>query len=152
MPEGGVIRQPIARPPGTPRTLLTLDVDDHIDPTTREWVTVDENDNLVFLDPDQQQTALFGARFEAWIGAQDLHVDEKRLLLMVGEYFRANAETAESFTLDYFSVVPQFKNVGGLPRAIQAFGNEERLTQVLNSLNQAMFEEPSGNLEQHKEI
>ena len=144
MPEGGVIRQPIARPPGTPRTLLTLDVDDHIDPTTREWVTVDENDNLVFLDPDQQQAALIGARFEAWMGAEqeNLHADEKRLLLMIGEYFRANAETAEPFTQDHFAVVPQFKNVGGLPRAIQAFGNEERLHIALASLNQAMFAEP----------
>jgi type I restriction enzyme, R subunit len=27
---------------------LSLDIDDHIDPTTREWVTVDEDGNLVF--------------------------------------------------------------------------------------------------------
>ena len=25
------------------RRLLALDIDDHIDPTTREWITVDEN-------------------------------------------------------------------------------------------------------------
>lgn len=143
MPEGGTIRQPTARPPSTPRTLLTLDVDDHIDPTTREWVTVDENDNLVFLDPDEAQAALMGARFEAWLGAQEnLHADETRLLLMIGEYFRANAETAEPFTPDHFSVVPQFKNVGGLSRAIQAFGNEELLRAVLANLNQALFAEP----------
>jgi type I restriction enzyme R subunit len=33
--------------PAPPR-LLALDVDDHIDPTTREWITVDEDGNMVF--------------------------------------------------------------------------------------------------------
>lgn len=140
MPEGGVIKQGRPRPPTTPRTLLTLDIDDHIDPTTREWVTVDENGNFVFLDPDQQQAALMAARFEAWLNTRDdLHADERRLLLMVGEYFKANAETATPITLDHFAVVPQFKNVGGLPRAIQAFGTEERLIAVLAGLNAAIF-------------
>ena len=140
MPEGGIVKQAKARPPTTPRTLLTLDIDDHIDPTTREWVTVDENGNFVFLDPDQQQATLMAARFEAWLNTrEDLHADERRLLLMIGEYFKANAETAAPITPDHFAVVPQFRNVGGLPRAIQAFGTEDRLMAVLADLNAAIF-------------
>jgi type I restriction enzyme, R subunit len=46
--DGGFMRSPQTRRPYKPRRLLALDIDDHIDPTTREWVTVDENGNMVF--------------------------------------------------------------------------------------------------------
>ncbi|MCK7468803.1 MAG: hypothetical protein MZU91_12220 [Desulfosudis oleivorans] len=46
--EGGVVLARQARKKYQPRRLLALDVDDHIDPTTREWVTIDENGNMVF--------------------------------------------------------------------------------------------------------
>ena len=67
--EGGVIKEGRPKYKPNPRNLLTLDIDDHIDPTTREWVTIDENGNFVFVDADQAQAQL-GARFEAWIASQ----------------------------------------------------------------------------------
>ena len=139
MPEGGVIRESKPRTRHEPRTLLTLDIDDHIDPTTREWVTIDENGNFVFLDPDEQQAALLAARFEAWFNTQNkLHSDQKRLLLTVGEYIKANAGQLDAFSIDHF-VVPPFSNIGGLQRAIQVFGSEEQLAATLASLNHALF-------------
>ncbi|GEM_PF-5302403 len=88
-----------------------------------------------------QQAALRGARFEAWIAAQTkLNADESRLLLTIGEYIRANADTLENFTTDHF-LVPPFSHIGGMQRAIQTFGNEERLRQILASLNHAVFGE-----------
>ena len=36
-------------------------------------------------------------------------------------------------------MVPPFSNIGGLQRAIQTFGSEERLAEVLDSLNRAVF-------------
>jgi len=151
IPEGGFIKETKPRTRHEPRTLLTLDIDDHIDPTTREWVTIDENGNFVFLDPDEQRAALLGARFEAWIGGQTgLHSDIKRLLLTIGEYIKANADTLEQFTLDHF-VVPPFSNIGGLQRAVQTFGSEEQLERILASLNLAVFSEEgvTANTEQH---
>lgn len=139
MPEGGFIKETKPRIRHEPRTLLTLDVDDHIDPTTREWVTIDENGNFAFMDADEAQAALLGARFEAWMGSQpQLNSDMKRLLLTVGEYIKANADILDTFTIDHF-VVPPFSNIGGIARAIQDFGNEERLTRTLDSLNKAVF-------------
>lgn len=151
IPEGGFIKETKPRTRHEPRTLLTLDIDDHIDPTTREWVTIDENGNFVFLAPDEQRATLLGARFEAWIGTQTgLHSDSKRLLLTIGEYIKANADILERFTLDHF-VVPPFSNIGGLQRAIQTFGSEERLQRTLASLNHAVFSEEgvSATLEQN---
>ncbi len=139
VPEGGWVREPKKSGPTQPRTLLTLDIDDHIDPTTREWVTVDDNGNLVFLDADAQKAAELGARFEAWLGKQaGLNSDSMRLVVAIGEYVKSNADTLEAFTVDHF-VVPPFSNNGGIPRAIQAFGSQERLEKVLNSLNAAVF-------------
>ncbi len=147
MPEGGFIKEKKPRTRHEPRTLLTLDIDDHIDPTTREWVTIDDNGNFVFLDPDEQQAALVAARFEAWFNTQQesLHSDQKRLLLTVGEYIKANAGQLEAFTIDHF-VVPPFSNIGGLQRAIQVFGSEDRLAKILDSLNRAIFSDEADTI------
>ena len=151
IPEGGFIKEKKPRSRHEPRTLLTLDIDDHIDPTTREWVTFDDNGNFVFLDADEAQAALSGARFEAWMGNQThLNSDMKRLLLTVGEYIKANANTLEAFTIDHF-VVPPFSNIGGMQRAVQTFGSKEQLAKILTSLNLAVFskEGVAATAEQH---
>ncbi len=151
IPEGGFIKETKSRTRHEPRTLLTLDIDDHIDPTTREWVTIDDNGNFVFMDADEQKAAELGARFEAWINNQhDLHSDMKRLLLTIGEYIRANADALEEFTIDHFVVLP-FSNIGGMQRAVQTFSTEERLKKILASLNLAVFSEESvaASEEQH---
>ncbi len=138
-PEGSVIRESRLRHRHEPRTLLTLDVDDHIDPTTREWVTIDDNGNFAFMDADKAKAAQLGARFEAWMGSQNhLNSDMRRLLLTVGEYIKANADNLEAFMIDHF-VVPPFSNIGGKQRAVQVFGSEEKLMQALSSLNSAVF-------------
>ena len=90
---GGVMRDSVKRKKYEPRRLLALDVDDHIDPTTREWVTVDENGNMVFAEASEQQAAELGARFEAWLlQRSDLGAGEESWLCMIGYQFRANAD------------------------------------------------------------
>jgi type I restriction enzyme R subunit len=141
MAEGDVIREPKKRGPNQPRTLLPLDIDDHIDPATREWVTVDDNGNLVFLDTDAQHAAALGARFEAWLASpNEMHSDMKRLLVSVGEFIKANAGALEEFTVDHFTV-PPFSNLGGLQRAIQVVGGEDSLRHMILSMNTAVFVE-----------
>ena len=55
----------------TPRRCLPLDVDDHIDPTTREWITLDEDGNWSSREaPTSSARPSSGARFEAWLLAQ----------------------------------------------------------------------------------
>ena len=50
--------------------LLTLDVDDHIDPASREWLTLDENGRIVRTPEHEARAAEVGVRFEAWRGEQ----------------------------------------------------------------------------------
>ena len=51
---------------GGPRRLLTLDVDDHIDPEIREWLTLDEDGRIVSTPEHQACAAELGVRVEAW--------------------------------------------------------------------------------------
>ncbi|MCC7288341.1 MAG: DEAD/DEAH box helicase family protein [Burkholderiaceae bacterium] len=140
---GGVVRDSVKRRPYKPRRLLALDIDDHIDPTTREWVTVDENGNMVFPEASEQLAAELGARFEAWLLQRtDLNAGEESWLRMIGHQFRANAGhyagADAEFALDQFAFHP-FSQLGGLAQAVRVFGREERLVEVIGSLNEHMF-------------
>jgi len=99
--EGCIVMESKPRPYSEPRKLLSLDVDDHIDPNTRAWVTIDEDGNLVFPEATEQQQAQVGARFEAWLLARE---DEQTQLsafpvlvppLAAQENFRRQVEAVE---------------------------------------------------------
>jgi type I restriction enzyme R subunit len=138
--EGGlVLGQPLKQKKYPPRRLLALDVDDHIDPTTREWITVDENGNMVFPEASVQKAAALGARFEKWLLAQrDLNPGEEAWLRMIGSQIRANADTYAAkdaeFTADHFAFHP-FSQLGGYPQAVRVFATAARMNALIESLN-----------------
>ena len=141
---GGVVTAKAAKKKYEPRRLLALDIDDRIDPTTREWITVDENGNMVFPEVSEQKAGELGARFEAWLLAQhDLKPDEESWLRMVGSQIRANADTMDEFTVGHLAFHP-FSQLGGYPQAVRIFGNEDRLQALIESLNAAVFGGESG--------
>ena len=141
--EGGVVLAKAAKKKYQPRRLLSLDIDDHIDPTTREWITVDEYGNMVFPEASEQKAAELGACFEAWLLAQgDLNSDMERWLRMIGSQIRANADTMDEFSIGHFAFHP-FSQLGGMPQAVRVFGTEARLDALLDSLNAAVFYDDS---------
>ena len=135
--EGGLVLAKIARKKYEPRRLLSLDVDDHIDPTTREWVTVDENGNMVFPEASEQKAAELALRFEAWILAQtDLNPGEESWLRMIGTQFRANADNYSGpdaeFIVEQFAFHP-LQQLGGMAQAVRVFGHEARMQAIIDS-------------------
>ena len=64
----------------TPCSLLplTLDVNDHIDPGSRDWATLDENGRIVQKAERKARSALLGLRFEAWLGEQPFNTEQRR--------------------------------------------------------------------------
>jgi type I restriction enzyme R subunit len=136
--EGGVVvvQEPTALPP-RPRRLLTLDVHDEIDPTTREWVTIDETGNA-FMDVDEARAEEKGAAFEAWLSGQTFHSDQLRLLHLIKEQIKANATELTGFESWRFDVPPLSMN-GGYDRARAVFGGDAELERVLRSMNDAVF-------------
>ncbi len=146
--DGGAVRDSRKRKKYQPRRLLALDVDDHIDPTTRAWVTVDENGNMVFPEASEQRVAELGTRFEAWLLQRtDLDAGEESWLRMIGQQLRANADqyagADAEFSADQFAFHP-FSQLGGLRQALRMFGTRERMDELLAALNHAVFARDGG--------
>jgi type I restriction enzyme R subunit len=139
-PEGGfVIHYPPTDGPNQPGKLLVLDVHDHIDPTTRGWITLDGDGKEVRTEAGEARANDLGVRFEEWLlTRQHLTADQRRLLKMVGEQIRANALSMEGFGAERFTDHP-FSTQGGLDRAIQVFGGMSALESTLDNLNQSVF-------------
>jgi type I restriction enzyme R subunit len=134
---GGGVREDDG--PAKPRRLLVLDVNDHIDPTTRGWVTLDDEGAEIRTPAGEARANELGLRFESWLLAQpELTPDQLRLLRMIGEQIKANANTMSRFDVYHF-VNPPFSLTGGLDRAIRAFGGEDQLNAALVELNAAVF-------------
>jgi len=140
---GSIIQKQTKKKKYEARKLLSLDIDDHIDPNTREWVTIDENGNMVFPEASEQRAAELGMRFEAWMLDQEgLTPGEESWLRMVGHQIRANADTMDVFIVEQFALHP-FSQLGGYPQAVRVFGSEERLEELVDGLNAAVFPPPS---------
>lgn len=144
--EGGVLKAPPKKKKYEPRRLLALDINDHIDPTTREWITVDENGNMVFPEASEQKAAELGARFEAWLLEQtDLTPERERWLRLLGSQIRANADTLDEVMPEHFAYFHTFSQMGGLNEARRVFGGAGPLESLLESLNAGVFTAELGN-------
>lgn len=142
---GGPVVVSPAKPtrPTKPRLLLTLDIHDEIDPASRAWLTTDENGNIIREEALQARRNEIGVKFESWyIRNEHKLADEpqKRLIRMVGEYLKANAENATEFTMAHFSI-PPFKNEGGKTWALSVFKQQAALESLLEDMNQNVFED-----------
>jgi type I restriction enzyme R subunit len=137
---GGVVAVPKApKKHYEARRLLSLDINDNIDPTTREWVTIDEDGNMVFPEASEQKANELGARFEAWLVSRiDLTPAQENLLRVVGSQIRANADAWDEFTSGHFAFHP-FSAQGGYQNAVRVFGGEKYLEDILESLNANVF-------------
>jgi type I restriction enzyme R subunit len=139
--EGGfVIPSKPRDPAGQTRKLLTLDIYDHIDPTTREWFTLDDNGNIVRTEAEEALATALGIRFEEWLSGQTFTAEQLRWLRVIENQIKANAGVWNSFETHHFTEMA-FANQGGYQRARQVFGGEETLEEVLSSLNAAVFPE-----------
>ena len=125
-----------------PTKLLSLDIDDHIDPSTREWITVDEEGNMQFPAVSEQRAQELGARFEAWRSLQTLTAEQDRWLRILGEQVRANADDITELFPDHFAYFHTFSSMGGLREAQRVFGGDDVIQALLDSLNIALFTEP----------
>jgi type I restriction enzyme R subunit len=136
---GFVVTAEKTKEKGKSRGLLVLDINDHIDPTTRGWVTLDEDGNQVRTPEGDAMAAELGARFEAWLMAREtLNPEQVRLIRMLGEVIKANAADLESVETYHFTL-PPFSGIGGRRMVEAAFGGASKLTDVLASLNAAVF-------------
>ena len=145
--EGGiVVAKEAKRKQYEPKRLLSLDIDDHIDPTTREWISVDEDGNMLFPEASEQKAAELGTRFEAWLLAQSgLNAEQERWLRILGAQIRANADTLDEVMPEHFAFFHTFSQMGGLREAQRVFGDAATLQALLDSLNASLFQNPDSD-------
>jgi type I restriction enzyme R subunit len=140
---GFAIVQKPPEQPAQPRRLLVLDVHDHIDPATRDWVSLCEDGTPFMTREGEARANQFGLRFEAWLAGQKPTADQERLLRMIESQIKANAADLASFDDWRFTMHP-FSLQGGIQRARQIFGGDAPLQAMLASLNRAVFAEDVG--------
>ncbi len=129
-----------------PKRMLSLDIDDHIDPTTREWITIDEDGNMLFPEASEQRAAELGVKFEAWLLSKtNLNPEQERWLRILGSQIRANADALSEVMPEHFAYFHTFSQMGGLHEAQRVFGNADQLQALLDSLNIALFNEQGDN-------
>ena len=137
--EGGFV---VAKAPAdktkTPRKLLMLDINDHIDPASRDWVTVDAAGNPVRSTEAEARGANLSIKFEAWLAENSFHSDQMRLLRMIEQQIKADADDIAGWE-DWRFTNPPFSSVGGIQRARQTFGGADGLDRMIASLNRAVF-------------
>ena len=138
--DGGAIREG-GRPtrPGDPRTVLMLDVDDHIDPESRDWLTLDETGRIVRSPEHEARAADVGVRFEAWRGEHgEFDTEQARWAGLIGSRIRADATSMDAFGGWDFDEHP-FAALGGYDQARRVFGGEEPLGRLIAGLNATVF-------------
>ncbi len=117
---GGGSDGPSPKPPrpGDPRMLLTLDVDDQIDPASRNWLALDEHGRIVRTLEHEFRAAEVGLRFESWRGDQPFNAEQARWANLIGSRIRADAMHIDAFG-DYDFDEHPFKGLGGYDQPFQ---------------------------------
>ena len=136
---GGTLIGPGYPPgPGEPRMLLTLDVDDHIDPESRDWLTLDEAGRIVRTPEHEARAAEISLRFEAWRREHAFDAEQARWAGLIGSRVRADVMNMDSFGGWDFDEHP-FVALGGYDQARRVFGGEESLGRLIDGFNAAVF-------------
>ena len=140
---GGFIQErPPKGRPSEPGVLLTLDVNDHIDPASRDWLTLDENGKIIRSPEHESRAAEVGVRFEAWRGEQEeFTAEQARWASLIGSRVKADAMNMDTFGEWAFDEHP-FAALGGYNQARRVFGGEENLGRLLAGFNAAVFDRP----------
>ena len=135
---GGEAPGPKPPGPGDPRMLLTLDIDDHIDPTSRDWLTLDENGRIVRTAEHDARAAKIGLRFESWRGGQEFDAEQGRWAGLIGSRIRADVLNMDGFG-DYDFDEHPFRGLGGYDQARRVFGGQSALDRLITGFNAAVF-------------
>lgn len=125
--------------PSTPQSLLQLDVDDHIDPESRDWLTLDERGRIVRSPKHEECAARYGLRFEAWIGKRDdFDAQQSRWANLIGSRVKTEALRSDKFDELDFDEHP-FRSLGGYEQASRVFGGQQALNNLVSEINTMIY-------------
>ncbi len=132
-------------PKPDPNQLLTLNVDDHIDPSSREWLTLDENGRIARTPEHEARAADLGVKFEGWRSEQqNFDAEQARWADLLCSMVKANAKDMKSFGQWDFDEHP-FRALGGYEQAQRVFGGDEPLGDLIETVNVVLFGRQQGD-------
>lgn len=124
---------------GKSAMVLTLDVDDHIDPASRDWFTLDEHGRIVRSPEHEAHAAEMGIRFETWRGQHEtFNAEQARWVGLIGSRVRTDAMTMEGLGEWSFDEHP-LNALGGYAQARRVFGGVGALGKLIAGINAALF-------------
>ncbi len=140
---GGFVQErPPSDSPANPGTLLILDVNDHIDPASRDWLTLDENGRIVRAPEHESRAAEVGVRIEEWRSKhEEFDAEQSRWASLIGNRVKADALHMDEFGGWNFDEHP-FAALGGYNQARRVFGGDENLDQLIAGFNASVFGRP----------
>ncbi len=118
--------------------LLTLDIDDHIDPASREWLMLDEDGRIVRTPEHDTRASEIGLLVESWRSDQVFTAEQARWVGLIGSQVKANAMSTEVFG-DYDLDEHPFTTLGGYDQARRVFGGEKSLNRLIAGFNAVVF-------------
>ena len=124
--------------PSDPRMLLTLDVDDQIDPASRDWLALDEHGRIVRTPEHESRAVEVSLRFESWRADQPFNAEQARWANLIRSRIRADAMHIDAFG-DYDFDEHPFKGLGGYDQARRVFGGQSALDCLIAGFNAAVF-------------
>jgi len=140
--DGGTVSAAERKPKSRSGMLLALDVDDHIDPASRDWLTMDEDGRIVRTPEHEARASAISLRFEGWRGAQGgLNAEQTRWIGLMGSHAMANAEDSQPFG-DWSFEQSSFAALGGCKKAREVFGGAEALDRLISGFNSAVLDPP----------
>ena len=140
---GGFVQErPPSDSPANPGTLLILDVNDHIDPASRDWLTLDENGRIVRTPEHESRAAEVGVRIEEWRSKhEEFDAEQSRWASLIGNRVKADALHMDEFGGWNFDEHP-FAALGGYNQARRVFGGDENLDRLIAGFNASVFGRP----------
>lgn len=126
---------------GKPGMVLTLNVDDHIDPASRDWFTLDEHGRIVRSPEHEAHAAEMGVRFETWRGQHEtFNAEQARWVGLIGSRLQADATNMEGLGEWSFDEHP-LNALGGYAQARRVFGGVGALGKLIAGINATLFGE-----------
>ncbi|WP_052257738.1 DEAD/DEAH box helicase family protein [Leisingera sp. ANG-DT] len=133
-----IVQSTTGTKPQQPKRLLELNIHDHIDPASRDWVTLDENGRIVRTEEHEAAGSQLGLRFEGWRAKIEVNAQQDRWLELIKSSLMAEAMEVMGFW-GYDLDEHPFDKWGGYDEAVRVFGGEVALDNLLTSMNIDVF-------------
>jgi type I restriction enzyme, R subunit len=117
--------------------LIEIDVEDWIDPSSREIIDIDDDGTVIRPKEDKILGDKIYFKCEEWLNKQkNMNLEKEKFCKIVGEYVRSNINDIKQIEISDFTY-PPFTNLRRSPEEV--FGGEKNLSVFLENFNKEII-------------